>query len=94
MRSKARVIAPATVFLDPAVAAIAGAVADIVPIYASTAELAGTLLANSRLSLPFDSLAVALASKLRPAAILTRDGAGIGALARALDQTGVFIFAL
>ena len=94
VRSKARIIAPATVFLDPSVAAIAASVADVVPIYASTAELAGTLLANARLCLPFDSLAVALASKLRPAAILPHDGAGIGALARALDQTGVFIFTL
>ena len=47
VRSKARIIAPATVFLDPSVAAIAASVADVVPIYASTAELAGTLLANA-----------------------------------------------
>ena len=94
VRSKTRVVAPATVFLDPGVAAIAGAVADVVPIYASTAELAATLLVRARLSLPFDALCVALASKLRPAAILTRDAAGVGTLARAADQSGIFVFSL
>ena len=94
VRSKSRVVAPATSFLDPAVAAIASAVADVIPIYASTAEVAATLLAQSRLALPFDALQVALASKLRPAAILTRDPIGIGALARAIDQSGVVVFSL
>jgi len=94
VRSKTRIVAPATAFLDPAVAAIAGAVAEVVPIYASTAEVAATLLSQSRLALPFDALCVALASKLRPAAILTRDVAGIGALARAVDQSGVIVFSL
>ena len=94
VRSKTRVVVPATAFLDPAVAAIASAVADVVPIYASTAEVAAGLLAGSRLALPFDALVVALASKMRPAAILTRDAAGIGALARAVDQKGVLVFSL
>jgi hypothetical protein len=94
VRTKTRLVAPATAFLDPAVAAIASAVADIVPIYASTAEVAATLLRESRVALPIDALQVALASKLRPAAILTRDATGIGALARAIDQSGVIVFSL
>jgi hypothetical protein len=94
VRSKTRLVAPATSFLDPAVAAIAASVADIVPIYASTAEVAALLLEQSRLALPFDALQVALASKLRPAAILTRDPTGIGALTRAIVQSGVLVFSL
>jgi predicted nucleic acid-binding protein len=83
VRSRTRVVAPATAFLDPAVAAVAASVADVVPIYASTAEVAATLLSHARLSLPIDALHVALASKLRPAAILTRDRRGLGALVNA-----------
>jgi hypothetical protein len=94
VRSHTRLVAPATSFLDPAVASVAAAIADVLPIYASTAELAATLLSRSRLSLPFDALSVALASKLRPAAILTRDVAGIGALVRATNQTGISVFPL
>ena len=94
VRSHTRVVAPATSFLDPTAASVAAAVADVLPIYASTAELAATLLSRARLSLPFDALSVALASKLRPAAILTRDVAGIGALVRATNQTGISVFPL
>jgi predicted nucleic acid-binding protein len=94
VRMRTRVVVPATAFLDPEVAAIAGSVADIVPIYASTAEVAATLIAHARLSLPIDALHVALASKLRPAAILTRDPNGVRALVNAADQSGVVVFTL
>lgn len=94
VRTKTRIVAPATAFLDPNAASVASLVADVVPIYASTAEVASTLLAQSRLWLPIDALHVALASKLRPAAILTRDAGGLRALASAADQTGVIVFSL
>lgn len=94
VRSKTRIVAPATVFLDPNAGTVAGLVADVVPIYASTAQLASILLAQSRLFLPIDALHVALASRLRPAAILTRDGGGMRALANAGDQRGVIVFCL
>ncbi len=94
VRTKARIVAPATAFIDPRAAAAAALVADVVPIYASTAEVAASLLAESRLWLPLDALHVALAAKLRPAAILTRDAAGLRALANATDQSGVIVFSL
>ncbi len=94
VRTKVRIVVPSTAFLDPDVAAVAGNIADVVPIYASTAESATIVMRQARIHLPFDALTVALASKLRPAAILTRDPTGVRALANAMDQSGVVVFSL
>ena len=92
--SLAKIAVPATSLLDPQVATIAEYVADVVAIDARVVRRAAALMAEARISQPFEALAVACASFATPAAVVTAHAAAVGRLARAADQPGLFVFAI
>jgi len=91
--SVARFLVPATVLLDPHVAAVADAFAEVRAIDAAAAREAARLLANAAGGAPLEALFVASVAREASSAIVTANGADYAALVSAARRD-LHIFAV
>jgi predicted nucleic acid-binding protein len=92
--SIARILVPATALLEPRLAAVADAIAEIVELDESVARSAAQIMNDARLTLPLDALLVACAARERSTGIVTADSVAIGDLVRAAALPELHVFAL